>query len=75
MMPQFAQITPTLNSLSTPKENVGNLEIELDSELPKKINLKCKNIIIEYEQMHNLDVCIYFIPYYFIINIVVTNRI
>lgn len=62
MMPQFAQTSPSLNSITStniskeaPEEHIA----ELDSEVANKINMQCKNIIQEYEQMHNLDVCFY----------------
>lgn len=64
MMPVFAQTTPSLNSTAPtkiPKESVEVPEVpELDPEVADKINMQCKNIIQEYEQMHNLDVCINF---------------
>jgi len=59
MMPQFAQSIPSTNSSSSqPKETVEEPMPELDSEMAEKINMKCKNILLEYEQMQNLDVCI-----------------
>lgn len=62
MIPQFAQNTSSLNSTAPTKISSETAEeIELDPELVDKINMQCKNIIQEYEQMHNLDVCIYFI--------------
>lgn len=59
-MPQFAQTTPTFNSVSSQvsKETVEEPVVELDLEVAIKINLQCKNIIQEYEQMHNIDVSI-----------------
>ncbi|XP_022171727.1 eukaryotic translation initiation factor 4 gamma 3-like isoform X2 [Myzus persicae] len=60
MMPQFAQpIPPTNSSSSQPKETVEEPVSELDSEMADKINMKCKNILLEYEQMQNLDDIIY----------------
>lgn len=58
MMPQFAQTTQSLNSATSqiPKETVVESVVELDPEIAEKINLQCKNIIQEYEQMHNLEV-------------------
>lgn len=69
MMPQFAQMSSTTNSLS---QNVLSKEtteepVEIDPVVAEKINLHCKNIILEYEQMHNLDVNIRFNPIYFYI--------
>lgn len=59
MMPQFAQPTPSINSSSSqPKEAVEEPVSESDSEMANKISMKCKNILLEYEQMQNLDVCI-----------------
>lgn len=54
-MPTFAQTTPSLNSATAqvPKETV-----ELDTETIDKINLQCKNIINEYEELRNIEVCI-----------------
>ncbi|XP_016661051.1 uncharacterized protein LOC100160940 isoform X2 [Acyrthosiphon pisum] len=56
MMLQFAQSTPSINSSSSsqPKETV-----EMSSEMANKISMKCKNILLEYEQMQNLDDIIY----------------
>lgn len=64
-MPQFAQTNPSLNSTnlpSVPKEtNDEPNVVELDPEVANKINMQCKNIIQEYEQMHNLEVCTYLV--------------
>ncbi|KAL5235219.1 hypothetical protein ACI65C_002629 [Semiaphis heraclei] len=57
MIPQFSQ--PINSSSSQPKENVEEPISELDSEIANKINMKCKNILLEYEQMQNLDDIIY----------------
>lgn len=61
MMPQFAQTTPSLNPTnppSVPKETIDEPNaVELDPEVVTKITMQCKNIIQEYEQMHNLEVC------------------
>lgn len=60
-MPQFAQTSPSLNSITstnTFKEATEEHVPELDPEVASKINMQCKNILQEYEQMHNLDVCI-----------------
>lgn len=56
-MPQFAQ-TALNTSVPTQvaKETVEEPVVELDPEIAHKINMQCKNIIQEYEQMHNLDV-------------------
>ncbi|XP_060872395.1 eukaryotic translation initiation factor 4 gamma 3-like [Metopolophium dirhodum] len=61
MMPQFAQSTPSINSSnsSQPKETVEEPVSELDSNIANKINMKCKNILLEYEQMQNFDDIIY----------------
>ncbi|KAL5235291.1 hypothetical protein ACI65C_002701 [Semiaphis heraclei] len=60
MMPQFAQPNPSINSSgSQPKETVEDPISELDPEIANKINMKCKNILLEYEQMQNLDDIIY----------------
>ncbi|XP_008179446.1 eukaryotic translation initiation factor 4 gamma 3 isoform X2 [Acyrthosiphon pisum] len=61
MMPQFAQSTPSINSSSSsqPKEAVEEPVSELDSVMTNKISMKCKNILLEYEQMQNLDDIIY----------------
>jgi len=57
MMPQFAQTTlNTTASAQVAKEPVEEPIVELDPEVANKINMQCKNIIQEYEQMHNLDV-------------------
>jgi len=57
-MPQFAQPILSINSSSQPKQTVEDPLSELDSEMANKINMKCKNILLEYEQVQNLDVCI-----------------
>lgn len=62
MMPQFAQTSPSLNSITSTnisKKTTEELEEEFN-EVAKQINLKCNNILQEYEQLHNLDVCINF---------------
>lgn len=67
MMPQFAQMSSASNSIPQnliSKETTEELVAELDSETANKINMECKSIIQEYEQMHNLDVSIYFIRIY-----------
>lgn len=57
MMPQFAQTTlNTSASSQIVKEPIEEPIVELDPEVANKINMQCKNIIQEYEQMHNLDV-------------------
>lgn len=58
MMPTFAQTTPSLNSATAqvPKETV-----ELDPVIADKINLQCTNFINEYEELRNLEVCIYLV--------------
>lgn len=59
MMSQNAQSTPSINSSSSQsQEAVEEPVLELDLEVVKKINMKCKNILLEYEEMQNLDVCI-----------------
>jgi len=60
MMSRFAQpSTFSINSSSSQsKETVEEPVSELDSEMANKINMKCKNMLLEYEQMQNLDVCI-----------------
>jgi len=59
MMPRFAQSTLSINSSSSQsKETVEEPVSELDSEMANKINMICKNMLLEYEQMQNLDVCI-----------------
>lgn len=60
MMPIFAQST-SLNSTTSliSKETVEEpapVVVELDPEVANQIIMQCKNIIHEYEQMHNLDV-------------------
>jgi len=58
-MPRFAQSTLSIIfSSSQSKETVEEPVSELDSEMANKINMKCKNMLLEYEQMQNLDVCI-----------------
>lgn len=32
--------------------------LQMDSLIGYKIDLKCKNILLEYEQLQNLNVCI-----------------
>ncbi|XP_050535904.1 eukaryotic translation initiation factor 4 gamma 3-like isoform X2 [Daktulosphaira vitifoliae] len=65
MMPQFAQPSTTLNtSLTTSQtskeaEESSSSNEELDPEIIDKINMQCKNIIQEYEQVHNIDDIIY----------------
>ncbi|CAH1732031.1 unnamed protein product [Aphis gossypii] len=60
MMPQFAQPSPSINSSSSqPKEPAEELTLVLDNSIPDKINIKCKNILLEYEQLQNLDDIIY----------------
>uniref|UniRef100_A0A2S2P7B1 Eukaryotic translation initiation factor 4 gamma 3 n=1 Tax=Schizaphis graminum TaxID=13262 RepID=A0A2S2P7B1_SCHGA len=57
MMPQFAQPTPSINSASSqPKEPVEEADTV---PIPDRINMKCKNILLEYEQLQNLDDIIY----------------
>ncbi|XP_060849935.1 eukaryotic translation initiation factor 4 gamma 3-like isoform X2 [Rhopalosiphum padi] len=57
MMPQFAQPTPSINSSSSqPKEPVEGANV---IPIPDRINMKCKNILLEYEQLQNLDDIIY----------------
>jgi len=58
-MPQFVQPTPSINSSSSQlKEIVEEPVSELDFEMADKINMKCKNMLYEYDQIQNLDVCI-----------------
>lgn len=38
------------------KETIKEPVIELDFEMADKISMLCKNIIQEYEQMHNISV-------------------
>lgn len=59
-MPQFTQTTPVFNSKSSQvsKETDEELVAELDPKVADEINLQCKNIIREFKQMHNIDVCI-----------------
>ncbi|XP_050056621.1 eukaryotic translation initiation factor 4 gamma 3-like isoform X2 [Aphis gossypii] len=60
MMPQFAQPSPSINSSSSqPKEPAEEPTSELDNSISDKINMKCKNILLEYEQLQNLDDIIY----------------
>ncbi|CAI6369891.1 unnamed protein product [Macrosiphum euphorbiae] len=59
-MPRFAQLTLSINSsCSQSKETVEEPVSELDSEMANKINMKCKNMLIEYEQMQNVDDIVY----------------
>ncbi|XP_025201815.1 eukaryotic translation initiation factor 4 gamma 3-like isoform X2 [Melanaphis sacchari] len=59
MMPQFAQPTPSIpSSNSQPKEPVEESASDLYA-ISEKINMKCKNILLEYEQLQNLDDIIY----------------
>jgi hypothetical protein len=53
MMLQFAQSTSINSSSSQPEEPVKEADPILD-----KIKMECKNILLEYEQLKNLDVCI-----------------
>lgn len=56
-MPQFAQSTPSINSSSSrPKEAV---EEPTEVEMVNKMNSMCLNIIQEYEELQNIEVCIY----------------
>lgn len=65
-MPVFARPNPSINySISQFKETVEESMSEIDSEMANKIYMKCKNILLEYEQMQNLDVNM--IKIYFII--------
>jgi len=50
-MPQFAQ---SFNFSKTVEEPV----LELDSVVAYTINMKCKRILLEFEESQNLDVCI-----------------
>ncbi|XP_060858112.1 uncharacterized protein LOC132935536 [Metopolophium dirhodum] len=61
MMPRFAQpSTLSINSSSSQsKITVEEPVSELDSEMANKINMKCKDMLLEYEQMQNLDDIIY----------------
>jgi len=43
------------------KEPIEESVVVLDPEVTNKINMQCKNIIQEYEQMQNVDVRIYII--------------
>lgn len=57
MMPQFAQTSINSgSSVQVSKVAVEEPVVELDPEVVNKINMQCKNIILEYEQMHNLNV-------------------
>jgi len=57
MMPQLAQPSPSINSSSSqPKELAEELTL-MDNSIPDKIYIICKNILLEYEQLQNLDVC------------------
>lgn len=66
-MPRFAQTTQSSDSTNlsnVPKETIGEHNVvELDPEVANKINMQCKNIIQEYEQLHNLEVCDGFFKY------------
>jgi len=53
-MPQLSQSTPSLNFSKTIEEPV----LELDSVVAFTINMKCKRILLEFEKLPNLDVCI-----------------
>ncbi|XP_029341561.1 eukaryotic translation initiation factor 4 gamma 3-like [Acyrthosiphon pisum] len=60
IMPQIAQPDLSINySSSQSKETVEEPVSELDSEMANKINMKFKNMLLEYEQMQNLDDIIY----------------
>jgi len=56
MMPQFAQTILNTGSSQVSKESVEEPVTEIDPKVVAKINSQCKSIILEYEQMHNLDV-------------------
>ncbi|KAF0749869.1 eukaryotic translation initiation factor 4 gamma 3-like isoform X3, partial [Aphis craccivora] len=59
MMPQLAQPSPSINSSSSqPKELAEELTL-MDNSIPDKIYIICKNILLEYEQLQNLDDIIY----------------
>ena len=45
------------SSSSRPKKSIEEPVSELDSEIVNAINLKCLNLLYEYEHMQNLDVC------------------
>jgi len=53
-MPQLTQSTPSLNFSKIVEEPV----LEFDSVVAYKINMKCKRILLEFEKLQNVDVCI-----------------
>ena len=64
----MSRSTLSINSSSSEsKETVKEPVSELDSEMADKMNIKCKNILIEYERIQNLDVCISYKNIYHII--------
>ncbi|XP_016662697.2 eukaryotic translation initiation factor 4 gamma isoform X2 [Acyrthosiphon pisum] len=58
LFPQPISLINSSNS-SQLKGTVEKPVSELDSKMANKINMKCKNILIEYEQVQNLDDIIY----------------
>ncbi|CAI6363771.1 unnamed protein product [Macrosiphum euphorbiae] len=53
---QFPRSIPSINSSSSrPTKSIEEPVSELDSEIVNAINLKCLNLLYEYEQMQNLD--------------------
>ncbi|XP_060860797.1 eukaryotic translation initiation factor 4 gamma 3-like [Metopolophium dirhodum] len=60
MLPQFAQHNPSINySSSQSKETVEEPVLTLDLKIPNKIYMKCKNMLLEYDEMQNLEDIIY----------------
>jgi len=58
-MPQFAQHNPSINySSSQSKETVEEPVLTLDLKITNTIYMKCKNMLLEYDEMQNLEVCI-----------------
>jgi len=55
MMPTFVQTAPPLNSTATAQ--VRKETVELDPDTITKINCQCKNILQEYEEFHDIEVC------------------
>lgn len=64
MMPQFSHTSLTSNSISSSQPSKETVTIEetvsekLSQEIADKITLQCKNILHEFSQMQNLEVCI-----------------
>jgi len=58
-MPQFAQPNHSINySSAQSKKTVEEPVLTLHSKIANKISMKCKNMLLEYDETQNLEVSI-----------------